>query len=68
MPYMKRLAGGRAAGYVDVDGDDAVAAAHDAVAVVVVTAAIGAGAHADDPAGIWHLIVNPVAAQVPSCW
>ena len=52
------LAGRGAAGDVDVDGNDAVAAADDAVAVVVVAAAVGAAAHADDPAGLGHLIVD----------
>lgn len=54
----ERLAGGRAAGDVDVDGDDAVAAADDAVAVVVVAAAVGARAHGDDPARLGHLVVD----------
>ena len=52
------LAGGRAAGDVDVDGDDPVTAADDAVRVVVVAAAVGAAAHGDDPAGLGHLVVN----------
>jgi hypothetical protein len=54
----KGLGGGRAAGDVDIDGNDAVAAADDAVAVMVVSAAVGAGAHGDDPAGIGHLVVD----------
>src|SRR5512134_2627227 len=50
----QRLRGGRAAGHVDVDRHDAVAAAHHRIAVVVVAAAIGAAAHADDPARFGH--------------
>lgn len=52
------LASGRAAGDVDIDGDDTVAAADDAVAVVVVAAAVGAAAHADNPSGLGHLIID----------
>lgn len=54
----QRLARRRAARHVDIDGHDAVAAAHDAVAVVVVAAAVGARAHGDDPARLGHLIVD----------
>ncbi len=52
------LGGGWAARDVDVNGDDAVAAADDRVAVVVVAAAVGAAAHGDDPAGVGHLVVD----------
>jgi hypothetical protein len=52
------LAGRGAAGHVDVNGDDTVAAADDAVGVVVVTAAVGAATHGDDPSGFGHLIVD----------
>lgn len=52
------LGGGRAAGNVDIDGDDAVAAADDTVAVVVVAATVGAATHGDDPSGLGHLIVD----------
>jgi len=48
----------RAAGNVDVDGDDAVAAPDDAVAVVVVTASVGAATHTDNPSGLGHLIID----------
>ena len=54
----ERLGRGRAAGHVDVDGDDAVAAAHRRVGVVVVAAAVGAAAHGDHPAGLGHLVVH----------
>ena len=52
------LAGRRAAGDVDVDGDNAIAAADDAVTVMIVAAAVGAAAHADDPAWLGHLIID----------
>ena len=54
----ERLGRGRAAGHVDVDGDDAVAAPDDGVGVVVVAAAVGAGPHGDDPSGVGHLVVD----------
>ena len=54
----QRLARGRAAGHVDVHRHDPVAAPRHAVAVVVVAAAVGAGAHADDPARVGHLVVD----------
>lgn len=50
--------GRRAAGDVDVDRDDTVAATDDTVAVVVVAATVGAAAHGDDPSGLRHLIVD----------
>lgn len=52
------LTGRRAAGDVDVDGDDTVAATDDTVGVVVVATTVGAGAHGDDPSGLGHLIVD----------
>src|ERR1051326_6308853 len=48
----------RTTGDVDVHWDDTVAAAHDGVGVVVVAAAIGAGAHGDDIARLRHLVVD----------
>src|SRR5258708_39386288 len=44
----QRLRGRRAARHVDVDRDDAVAAAHDRIRIGGVAAAIGAGAPSDD--------------------
>ena len=52
------LASRGATGDVNVDGDDSVAAADDAVAIVVVAAAVCAAAHADDPAGFGHLVID----------
>src|SRR5689334_20792410 len=52
------LGGRRAAGDVDVDGDNAIAPAHDAVAIVIIAAAIGAAAHRDDVARLAHLVVD----------
>ena len=54
----ERLTGRRASGDVNVDGNDAVAATDNAVAVVVVAATVGAAAHGDDPAGLGHLVVD----------
>src|SRR5262249_16588907 len=38
----QRLCGGRAAGNVDVDRHDAIAAAHDRIGIMIVAAAVGA--------------------------
>ena len=54
----QRLRSRRAARHINIDRHDTVAATHDAVAVVVVAAAVGAGAHGDDPAGLGHLVVD----------
>lgn len=43
---------------VNIDGHDPVTATHHAVAVVIVTSSVGAAAHADDPSGFGHLIVD----------
>jgi len=47
----------RAAGDVDVDGDDLIAALHDGV-IIEDAAGSGASAHRDDPLGLGHLIVK----------
>ena len=52
------LGPGRAAGDVDVDGDDLVDALGDRVAVPVRPAAVGAAAHRDDVLGVGHLLVE----------
>ena len=49
---------GRAAGHVDVDGDDVVDAWQGGVAVGEGSADVGAGAHRDDPLGLGHLEVD----------
>ena len=54
----QRLGRRRAARHVDVDRHDAVAAAHHRVGIVVVAAAVGAGAHRDHPARLGHLVVD----------
>src|SRR6266851_3868135 len=54
----QRFGGRRAARDIDVDRHDAVAAAHHRIGIMVVAAAIGAGAHRDDPARLGHLVVN----------
>lgn len=45
-------------GNVNIDWDDSVASANDRVGIMVVTASICAWAHWDNPARLWHLIVN----------
>jgi len=47
----------RAAGNVDIHGDDLIAALHDGV-IVEDAAGSGAGSHGDDPLGLGHLIVK----------
>src|SRR5258708_25957949 len=47
----------RAAGNVDVDGDDLIAAPHDG-GIVADAAGSGTSAHGDDPLGLGHLIVE----------
>lgn len=44
--------------HVYIDGHDAVAATNDAVAVVIIPAAVRTAAHADDPARLRHLVVD----------
>src|SRR3979490_2411694 len=50
----QRLRGRRAARHVDVDRDDAVAAAHDRVRIMVVAAAMRAGTHRNYAGGLRH--------------
>src|SRR5579859_4200017 len=54
----QRLRRRRAARHVDVDRHDAVATAHHRIGIVVVAAAIGAGAHRDHVARLGHLVVD----------
>src|SRR5687768_3687666 len=49
----------RAARNVDVDRNDAVAAAHHRIGIMIIAAAIGAAAHRDDVARLRHLVVDP---------
>src|SRR4051795_8643883 len=51
---------GRAAGHVDVDRDDLVDALGDRVRVPVGSAAVAAGAEADDVLRFGHLVVEPL--------
>jgi len=55
--------GRRASRDVDVHGDDPVAPPHNGVGVVVVPAAIGAAAHRNNPAGLWHLVIDSAGEQ-----
>src|SRR6202007_2294753 len=48
----------RAPGALDAHGHDAIAAANHGVGIVIVAAAIGAGAHRDDVARLGHLVVE----------
>lgn len=54
----QRLGAGRAARHIQVDRDNAVAATHHTVRVVVVAATVRARAHRDHPAGLGHLVVH----------
>lgn len=44
--------------HVDIDRHNPVTAPHDRVTVVVVATTVGTTAHADNPPGVGHLIVN----------
>src|SRR5437764_1364554 len=57
-PVDQRLCGRRTARNVDVDRHDAVAAAHDRIGIMVIAAAIGAGAHGNNVARLRHLVVD----------
>src|ERR1700744_2626130 len=48
----------RAAGHVDIDRHDTVAATHHRVGIVVIAATIGAGTHRDHVARLRHLVVD----------
>src|SRR3990172_3970602 len=54
----QRLPARRAAGHVDVHGNDLVHALEDGVVASVGAAVGGAGAHGDDPLGVGHLLVQ----------
>ena len=54
----QRFGARRAAGDIDVDRHDAVAAAHHRIGIVVVAATIGAETHRDDVARLRHLVVD----------
>src|SRR5215213_8724303 len=60
-PVEQRLRGRRAARHVDVDRDDAVAAADHRITIMVIAAAVCAAAHRDHVARLGHLVIN--AAQ-----
>src|SRR4029453_1947757 len=48
----------RKTSYVNIDRNDAIAAAYDRIGIVVVTAAVGARAHGNDVARLRHLVVD----------
>src|SRR5690348_17303761 len=54
----KGFRGRRATGDINIDRDDTVASAHHRVGVVIITAAIGAGAHGYHPARLRHLVIH----------
>src|SRR6185312_3716520 len=54
----QRFGARRAAGHINIDGHDAVATAHHRIGIVIIAAAIGAGAHGDDVARFRHLVVD----------
>src|SRR5713101_9029008 len=53
----KRFGARRAAGNVNVDGNDLIAALYDCI-IVEDAAGRGASAHGDDPLGLRHLVVK----------
>src|SRR6185437_2157087 len=57
-PVNQRFGGRRATRHVHIHRHDAVAAAHHRIRIVVIAAAIRAGAHRNDPLRIRHLVVH----------
>lgn len=43
---------------ININRNDAIAAANDRVTVVVVATTVGTATHGDDPTGVGHLIVD----------
>ena len=62
-PLEERLRARRAAGDVDVDGDDLVDPLAHRVRVAEEAAAVGAAPHRDDVAGLGHLLVETAHAE-----
>ena len=54
----KRLAGGRAAGDVNIHRHNPIAAPRNTVTIMIISPSIGTGAHADHPPRVRHLIVH----------
>lgn len=57
-PIQEGLRCRRASGDIDIHGHDTIAPPHDAVAIVVVSTAVRAAAHRDDPSRVRHLVVH----------
>jgi hypothetical protein len=62
---LQRSAGTR---YIDVNRNDAVAAAYDRIRIVIITAAVGARPHGDDVARLRHLVVDLASRPALFCW
>jgi hypothetical protein len=54
----KRFRGRGTARDIDIDRDESIHSTHDVVTVVVVSSSIRATAHANDPFGIRHLVIE----------
>lgn len=54
----QRLARRWTSRYIDIHRYNPIASSGHAITVVIVAAAIGAGAHTDHPPRVWHLIVH----------
>lgn len=57
-PVQKRLSRRGAPRNVDIHRQDAINTPQNTIAVVVVASPIGTSSHADDPPGLWHLIIT----------
>jgi hypothetical protein len=54
----QRLRRWRAAGHININGNNTITASHHRIRVVVVAAAVGAATHRDYPPGFGHLVVH----------
>lgn len=54
----QRFARGRTTRHVDINRHDAIAAPCNAIAVMVISATVGAAAHANHPSWLGHLVVD----------
>ena len=55
----QRFCGWRAARHLDINRHNAITSTHHCIGIVVIPATIGARPHGQDPARLWHLVINP---------
>ena len=57
-PIHQRLTRRRTSRHINIHRNNPIAAPRDTVAVMIIPATVGARSHADDPAGLRHLVVH----------